>query len=43
MLEFVWFILACIPFVIGLTFVMMGTRERWQRSAVQERPEPGRR
>ena len=43
MLEFIWFLLASIPFVTGLTFVLLGSRERWQRPAVRERVDLGRR
>lgn len=43
MLELVWFLLASIPFVTGLTFVLLVLRERWQRGAVRERADVDRR
>ena len=43
MLELFWLLLASIPFVTGLTFVVLGYRERTQSPAVQKRTEADRR
>ncbi|MFI5338223.1 MAG: hypothetical protein ACHQ7N_00090 [Candidatus Methylomirabilales bacterium] len=43
MLEFCWLLLASIPFVAGLTFVLLELKKRRPRPAVQEQVRPGRR
>ena len=43
MLELFWFLLASIPFLTGLTFVLLVLRERWQRTAARERADVDRR
>jgi hypothetical protein len=35
MLEFCWLLLASIPFVAGLTFILVELKKRWPRPAVQ--------
>ena len=35
--ELIWFLLASVPFVTGLSFVVMGWRERWQKLPVRAR------
>ena len=43
MLELLWLILASIPFVTGLAFVLLVFRQRWQRAPVPERAKGDRR
>jgi hypothetical protein len=43
MRELMWFLLASIPFISGLSFVVMGWRERGQGAAAQARADAGRR
>jgi len=43
MLELLWLILASIPFVTGLTFVLMVIKQRSQKALVPERVKPDRR
>jgi hypothetical protein len=42
MRELIWLLLASIPFITGLSFVVMGWKERCQSLAVRERTEAGR-
>lgn len=41
MLEFCWLLLASIPFVVGLAFVLLELKKRRPRPAVQEQVRPG--
>jgi len=43
MLEFCGLLLASIPFIAGLTFVLLELKKRRLRPAVQEQGRPGRR
>ena len=43
MWDLIWVLLASIPFVTGLTFVLLGFRERRQTLTIQERAEGSRR
>ena len=35
MLDLLWFLLASVPIVVGLTFVLLALRERWRAAAVR--------
>ena len=37
MQELIWFLLASVPFITGLSFAVMGWRDRWQKLPVRER------